>query len=242
MSNDIAWICSRIAELLVEVDRRAPLGKTSQRTGAMYLPGVPALSETDVRDLLVSEWTRTRAADFEPVGAVKKEVPYPRLPRARCDILFSTAGWKSDVPEWAIELKRIQFIGDNGKNNDFNVQKMLSPYLKDRSLIHDIERMRNHPLASRHAVVAYAFSYSFSSCDEATARHPSQIERIQNVRDVCRKNDPVGGVLSSDDLIDVANLFFTSRGVVRDSAVVPFANLWRHPCGGSGNVFGWEVA
>jgi len=241
VGSSLTSIVNRIASLLPHVDAAAPTGKISQRTGAPYLPGLPALSETDARDLLVEVWARSAPSDFEPLGHIETEVPYPGLPRARCDLLFSTSGWTRQTPEWAIELKRIQFVGDNGKNNDFNVQKMLSPYLKDRSLIHDIERMKAHPLASRHAVIGYAFSYSFSSCSVAESMHPTELDRIENIREVCRKNDVVGGHLSSNDLISSADLFFKSRGVVQDSAVAQFTGLWRHPCGGDGNVFGWEV-
>jgi len=242
VGSSLTSIVNRIASLLPSVDSAAPTGKVSHRTGTPYLPGLPALSETDARDLLVAVWIRSAPSDFEPSGHIETEVPYPGLPRARCDLLFSTSGWASETPEWAIELKRIQFVGDNGKNNDFNVQKMLSPYLKDRSLIHDIERMKTYPLASRHAVIGYAFSYSFSSCSVAESMHSTELDRINNIREVCRRNDAVGGHLSSSDLISSADLFFKSRGVVRDFAVAPFTGVWRHPCGGDGSVFGWEVA
>lgn len=242
MASSIRWLCQRFAELLPLADANAPTGRVSPRTGSAYLPGVASLDETGVRDLLVETWVNTSPEEFEPVGTIDTEVPYPGLPRARCDMVLSSAGWTGLQPEWAIELKRIQFVGDNGKNNDFNVQKMLSPYLKDRSLIHDIERMRNHPMAARHAVIGYAFSYDFATCDVAISLHPTEAERIENIREVCKRNDPTSGTLSSDDLISAADLFFTSKKVVSDRAVVPFSHVWRHPCGGGGNVFGWEVA
>jgi hypothetical protein len=228
--------------LLQLADAHAPIGKVNARTGRTYLPGVPALGETDVRDLLADLWTTTTPHEFEPSATIKTEVKYPGLKRAKCDMVFSTAGWSSLQPEWAIEFKRIQFVGDNGIKNDFNVQKMISPYLKDRSMIHDIERMRTHPLATRHAVIGYAFSYDFATCDYAATLHPTEVERIENIREVCKSNNPVTGSLTSDELISAADLYFTSKKVVIDRAVVPFANVWRHPCGGGGNVFGWEVA
>jgi hypothetical protein len=241
MPSSLSSIVHRIASLLPHVDTTAPYGKKNQRTGAPYLPGLPALGETDARDLLVEAWVRSYPAEFEPSGHVATEVDYPGLAHARCDLLFSTSGWTDKTPEWAIELKRIQFVGDNGKNNDFNVQKMLSPYLKDRSLIHDIERMRAYPLARRHAVIGYAFSYSLKSCSVALSLHPKEASRIDNIREVCRRNDPASGEMPSTDLIHLADLFFKSRGVVKNFAMVSFTGLWRHPCGGDGNVFGWEV-
>lgn len=242
MIGDLAGLCQRVADLLPEVDRSAPTGKVSPRTGSTYLPGVPALSETDFRDLLVRAWCTKYPEELSPTGEIRTEVPYPKLPRARCDLVFSTSTWRSPRPEWAVELKRIQFVGDNGKNNDFNVQKMLSPYLKDRSLIHDIHRMRQHPLASKHAVIAYCFSYNFATCQDAEKHHPSEKARIDNLREVCKRNDPVSGDLRCQDLIVATDSFLREQRVVADLATCDFEDLWRHPCGGRGTVFGWLVS
>jgi hypothetical protein len=240
--GDLAGLCDRIAGLFTDVDQSAPSGQISARTGAPYLPGLPALNETDFRDLLVRSWVAKHPTELKPPGSIRTEVPYPRLARARCDLVFSSSAWSGSQPEWAVELKRIQFVGDNGKNNDFNVQKMLSPYLKDRSLIHDIHRMREHPLASKHAVVAYCFSYNFNTCDEAQRRHPSETDRINNLREVCRRNDAMSGDLRCHDLIVATDGFLRGQGVVTDLATSDFIDIWRHPCGGGGTVFGWLVS
>ena len=92
-------------------------------------------------------------------------------------------------------MKHISFCGDNGIKNDHGVQKMLSPYRKDRALIHDIERLSNSPIAQRKAVIGYCFDYSFSSCDEAAKRHPKEFTRIKNLRATCKENDPTIGVI-----------------------------------------------
>lgn len=239
---DLHFILDRFNEGLASVDRSTTVIGTNQRTRAKYLPGVPSLRETQVCDEIRRWWATTYPGDFEPEGQCLREVPYPELPRARCDLVFSSPGHEGGSHEWAIEVKRLQFVGDNGKNNDFNVQKMLSPYLKDRSLIHDIHRMRSHPLAVKHAVIVYAFSYSFESCNRALEIHPEEVERIQEVRSVCRSNDPETGILDSRDLLDFADVQFKELGVVLDSHRRPFTGLWRHPCGGDGYTFAWEVA
>lgn len=189
---------------------------------------------------LVDWWTTTYPDDFYPRGVCSEEVPYPGLSRARCDIVFSSKPG-SRIPEWALEVKRIQFVGDNGKKNDHNVQKMLSPYMKDRSLIHDIERMRKHPIAENHAVIGYAFSYDFETCAEAERLHPNHADRIAQIREVCRANDQRTGRLSCEDIVQIADVQFRYLGIVSDHKTAPIRDLWRHPCGGHGTVFGWEV-
>jgi hypothetical protein len=237
---ELSEIVARFAEGLVAIDSSSAWQGVSRRTGVTYLPGVPAMTERQLCKELVSWWIHNYPTDFHPIGMCEEEVPYPGLPRARCDIAFNSDA-SSKGREWAIEVKRIQFIGDNGKNNDHNVQKMLSPYMKDRSLVHDIDRMQGHPVARRHAVLGYAFSYDFESCDEAETRHPEHLDRIAQIREVCRVNDPETGRLACDDLIQVADVQFRHLGIVSDHQTQPFKNAWRHPCGGNGTIFGWEV-
>lgn len=239
---ELQLILDRFGEGLEAVDQSTSVVGTNQRTGAEYLPGVPSLTERQLCDELVQWWRSAYPFDFEPAGLCHREVPYPNVPRARCDIVFSSPGHVGSRPEWAIEVKRIQFVGDNGKNNDFNVQKMLSPYLKDRSLIHDIHRMRSHPIAKRHAVIGYAFSYSLETCREARRLHPEETDRVKAIEKVCRTNDPEKGIIDSQDLLNFADFQFKGLGVVLESFRKPFAGLWRHPCGGHGFTFAWEVA
>ena len=132
-------------------------------------------------------------------------------------------------------------MGDNGKNNDYNVQKMLSPYLKDRSLIHDIHKLRKNPVARKQAVIGYCFNYDFSTCDEALGLHPEQKTRIKQMRAVCKKNNDKTGELNIKDVVDFANQIFTTNNLARNLVQKDFTNAWRHPCGGGGTIFGWEV-
>ncbi len=233
-------IVSRFATGLKAIDDSSTWQGTSARTGATYLAGVPAMTERQLCHELAQWWTTAHPKDFYPEGVCQEEVPYPGLARARCDLVFSTAP-DGGTPEWAVEVKRIQFIGDNGKRNDHNVQKMLSPYMKDRSLIHDIERMRKHPIAQRHAVIGYAFSYDFETCSEAEALHPQHADRITQIREVCRVNDQHTGRIDCEDLVEVADVQFRYLGIVSDHKKSAMRDLWRHPCGGHGTVFGWEV-
>lgn len=101
--------------------------------------------------------------------------------------------------------------------------------------------MRNYPIARSQAVVGYAFSYDFETCSNALLRHPTETARVSEMKRVCRTNDPKDGVLESSDLIENADLQFRNAGVVSKLVTKPFFDLWRHPCGGKGNVFAWQV-
>jgi hypothetical protein len=144
-------------------------------------------------------------------------------------------------PEWSIEVKHVALVGNNGKNNDFGVAKILSPYLKDRSLIHDIYRIKNHGFSKRKAVIGYCFNYTPSSCNEAEKRHPDSTEFINNLKEVCRLNDPVNGLYTVKPLVEFADEIFQSKGLVKPVQILDFEGAWRHPCGGLGSIFAWEI-
>jgi hypothetical protein len=132
-------------------------------------------------------------------------------------------------------------VGNNGKNNDFGVAKILSPYLKDRSLIHDILRLRDFGTGRHKAVVGYCFEYSFDSCEEALKHHMGQSEYINNIHDVCHRNDPIDGKYSVIPMIEFADEIFQSKGLVKPVLFTKFSGAWRHPCGGDGYIFSWEL-
>ena len=164
-------VLERFAEGLVAVDYSTNHSSTNQRTGEVYLPGVKTLREPVFVEELITWWRDKYENDFNPKGASAIEVPYPDVARAKCDLVFSTDGSSMDNPEWAIEVKHIALVGNNGKNNDYGVPKILSPYLKDRSLIHDIKRMQEHRVGQKQAVIGYCFEYNFDTCDEALIHH-----------------------------------------------------------------------
>ena len=249
---ELEEILKRIAEGLPAVDALTStltIGnrKTDRATGEMmpgkqFLPGVKTMKEPQFILELVSWWKENHPSDFLPKLAIKTEEPYPDLPPGNdCDIVLSTEGSRIDEPEWAIEMKHISFCGDNGIKNDHGVQKMLSPFRKDRALIHDIERLASSPLGKRKAVIGYCFNYNFESCDQATQMHPTETQRIKNLRATCKENDPTNGTLTVEPLLDFADTIFRTQGITNDHSRVTFTNAWRHPCGGSGTIFGWEV-
>ena len=237
---ELQSLVERFAEGFAVVDVEGALESFNQRTGEAYLPGLKTLKERSAVHAVDAWWPTAHPGDFNPRSAHFVEVSYPGLARARCDFVVTTDGELAH--EWAVEVKNVALVGNNGKNNDFCVPKVLSPYLKDRSLMHDILRLRQYPVARRQAVLGYAFEYSLETCTQALERHPQHAEFIGNIRSVCKTNDPVGGRLPIEPLIDFADEIFRSRRLVVGPVCQAAFEAWRHPCGGYGRVFAWEVA
>ena len=187
-------IVARLAEGMSYVDSHDNVARFNQRTKAPYLPGLPAMGEVEVVDGIADWWRLAYPGDFNPSGAIKSRHAFnPENQREACDLVFSTELPKVHTWEWAIEVKRFQFVGDNGGKNDHHVEKMLSPYPKDRSLIHDIHRLNLWQIGQRQAVIGYMFAYDFESCGESEQRHPDQSNRIMKIRSACQSNDAERG-------------------------------------------------
>lgn len=237
---DISTIVERIADGLVAIDAMA------LRSKPKYLRGLPSMLEPDVCAELRDWWHETYPKDFNPPGAIGIQRAYPRPKKSRrgplCDLVLSTDGTWPD-PEWAIEVKRIQLVGDNGKNNDFGLPKVISPYLKDRSLVHDAIRLRTSGLSKRCAVVGYGFEYDQSSLAAAMQFHKGARQRaaISALQSVCTKNDPTNLNYGLLPLIDVVNVLLAQQCLPKSSVHTIRNNVWTHPCGGRLRVFAWEI-
>lgn len=246
-------ILNRVAEGLVAVDSTTTHRSKNKKTGTIYDPGVKTMREPVFVSELAKWWKDVYPKDFSSSGAPCSCSPvggegnpelehiYTNTPRAKCDFRFSSDGSLMVTPEWAIEFKHLALVGNNGKNNDFGVAKMLSPYLKDRSLMHDIERMRYDPQGSNQAVIGYCFDYSFASLDFAEKIHPDKTDVIDNLRKVCSSVDRINGIYSPIPLIDFADEIYTNLGLVAPVIKKSFQNAWTHAAGGNGYVFAWKI-
>lgn len=240
---ELAHIVERLAQALPDIDRSTVLVsyvKRGDRKGEPYAPGAPTLSEPQLRNEFIAWWLANFPGDFNPPGACLREQPYGE--GGSCDLIVSSIGgsWPGE-PEWAIELKRVQFVGDNGKNNDYPMAKVLSPYPKDRSMLHDAERLKEDWLRSRVAVIVYAFEYSPVSLAEARRRHPHAAEVLQSLEEVCWSNDTRTGEIALAPMIAMVDMLFAQRGLATSREEATFSEAWRHPCGGQGRVVGWEI-
>jgi hypothetical protein len=81
------------------------------------------------------------------------DVPYPGHRRQKCDLCIGRPGeW-----EWAIEVKMLRMLGDNGKPNDSMLMHILSPYPQHRSAMWDCIKLANGFIGVRTAMIIYGY-------------------------------------------------------------------------------------
>lgn len=235
---ELQTIVDRYAEAITVIDDSVEEFGANARTGAAYSPGFRSLNEARAVELIDDTWTALHPDELLAHGT---SIRYQTLPSsAKCDHVISTVDDPDQDLEWGIEVKRLQFVGDNGKANDYAVTKTLSPYLKDRGLLHDALRLREHGFTKRVAVVAYLFNYSTASVSEGFRRHRSDQARtvLANIAEVLERN---GGSMQARPLVEFLDAIMGLRGLsTGPRAEAPFS-AWRHPAGGEGLVFGWEI-
>jgi hypothetical protein len=136
-------------------DSAAPLPEPS-RTGRQYAPGIGTHSEDATVTLVF--------AALESAGIQiphQREVPYPAIPRNKCDVVLL------GEPKWAIEIKMLRLLGDNGKPNGNMLMHILSPYPHDRSALTDCLKLLQSGFDSNLAILIYGFDYPNLPLDPA---------------------------------------------------------------------------
>ena len=239
-------IVRRVAEGMEAIDNADHEINASRRSGEVYGAGLPTRNETQFVQHLADWWQATHPSDFaaESKRPLRREVRYPAdpiEPRAKLDLELYEPNSDFKQPNWALEFKRLQLVGNNGKTNDHPVQKLLSPYLKDRSVRHDIDRLRRNPMGLRQGVIGYGFEYDKDSISIAKSKFPDQFETVKNLESVCKSVDKNTYEYSVLPLIELADEIYSGLGLVRRVVKISFTDLWRHPTGGNGWVFGWEI-
>ncbi len=235
---DLQQIVERYARAIEYVDAHTDIARANPRTGEIYRTSFKALPETEAVAGIDAAWDLLHPGELVSPKDQRTGVKYPGVARAKCDHVFTTVGTAGPGEEWGVEVKKIEFIGNNGNNNDFGVGKMLSPYLKDRGLLHDAARLREHGFTRRVAVIGYTFDYDAATCDEAERLHPKASGTIANMRSVVRKN---GGSLRPRQLIEFTDAILGLRGYLRGPRAQAEFLAFRSPTGGHGVVFGWEI-
>lgn len=235
---ELAQIVSRYARALEHVDATTSISKANTRTGVVYERGLLSLGEVAAIKAADEAWDALYPAELlEPLGT-RIGVKFPTMKRSKCDHVFSTVPGPWAKPEWAIEGKFISFVGDNGINNDYGVGKILSPYLKDRGVLHDAARLREHGFTRRIGVMLYSFNYDSDSCDEAESKHPQAATVIRNIRAVLKKN---GAPLHARPVIELLDAILGLRGYLKGPRAQADFEAWRHPAGDRGTVYAWEI-
>lgn len=156
---ELAELIDDIGSAIKRIDERRPQAANA-RTGAPYQPGIGPHPETRAVDLIVAELSQVAPARYGSQLCVG--VPYP-AGRQKCDLCIGAApAW-----EWAVEIKMLRLMGDNGKPNDNMLMHILSPYPADRSALTDCEKLIASGLPGRKAIVIYGFDYPNLPMDPA---------------------------------------------------------------------------
>ena len=142
---DSAALARDFAEGMMLADARAP-------TWGGYRPGLGPHTEVQTVALVMAELAQKYPATYE---AIQTGVPYPNASRQKCDLLVSP----SEGQSWAIEVKMLRFMGDNGKPNDNMLMHILSPYPKHRSALTDCQKLVGSGFEQQYAVLIYGYDY-----------------------------------------------------------------------------------
>jgi hypothetical protein len=133
------------------IDSRRPQAKNA-RTGEAYQPGIGPHGEPAVVQLVALELAILRPDLYQECSL---GVSYPGLRRQQCDLCIGTSPrWR-----WAIEVKMLRLMGDNGRPNDNMLTHILSPYPGHRSALTDCQKLACSDLPGRKAVLIYGFDY-----------------------------------------------------------------------------------
>ena len=160
---------------------------TNSRSKESYQPGIGPHSEAQTVEL-VAEAMRRRAPTVYD-GRLVTGVSYPELSRQRCDLCIGLSpDW-----EWAIEVKMLRMLGDNGKANDNILMHILSPYPTHRSALTDCTKLVLSQLRGRRAILIYGYEHADWPLEPAIAAFESLAR--ERVRMGKRHAAPFGGLI-----------------------------------------------
>jgi hypothetical protein len=239
---------------LIVVDSTTETQRASRSGSGDYISCVGTIWEDDFTREAVINWALTHPDDFSGFSEDWFEVSYP-VGRGKCDLVLRGNGFKPEFGlaayEWGIENKYVRFIGDNGKNNDYGVTKVVSPYRKDRSSVLDAERLKTFTTAERKAVLMYGFEFNSEShslalawCDahENEGNQSKNRERVKNMKSILDKADPKTHEMSMRDLIPLFEAAAKTKGIKLSACYEKeFSGLEAHPLYHRGRILAWEV-
>ena len=262
---ELEKIVERIALLVPKIDSKSDIQNRNRRNKRPYVKGVATLFEPQFTKEVVKYWPLEYP---EELSHISDEQPYPDG-RETCDLVLTNL--EKNIPfgqfEWAIEIKYLRLVGNNGNNNDYVMQKAISPFLKDRSLVHDIEKLKKATFGKRKAIIFYGFDYDETSVEHAEmiceriresipeddyyVEAPEQLDKFldddlnptpKNLRRVINSVDKYGDQYSLESVTEVIDAFVTRNEISTGGPIVRhFSGLDRHPCGKFGRVVGWEI-
>ena len=251
---ELEHIVKRMSEALLTVDSTTETQRESRSGSGAYIPCVGTMWEDDFTREAIINWAIKYPEELENFSEKWLEVSYPGE-RGKCDLVLRGKGFKPEFGlsayEWGIENKYVRFIGDNGKNNDYGVTKIVSPYRKDRSSVLDAERLTRFSLAERKAIVMYGFEFNSESLNlalkwcEENEKYGDQTKnrlRVKNMKSILDKADPKTHEMSMKDLIPLFEAAAKTKGIKLSRCFESeFSGLTAHPLYHRGRILAWEV-
>ena len=152
MTIDLATIVDDFALCIKRADARQPQA-VNIRSKEPFQAGIGPHSESQVVKLVADEMVLFHPEFYK--DSIMTGVPYPEFPRQKCDLCIGSASsW-----EWAIEVKMLRFLGDNGKLNDNILMHILSPYPEHRSALTDCTKLSGSKLGHSKAILIYGYEH-----------------------------------------------------------------------------------
>jgi hypothetical protein len=146
---ELGRLVDDFALAIARVDATRPVA-VNQRSGVAFQPGIGPHTEANTIKLVMDDLT----ADLpDTYREVRLGVPYRDGFRQACDLCIGSP------TEWAVEVKMLRLMGDNGKPNDNILMHILSPYPAHRSALTDCEKLRVSGIGERKAVMIYGYDY-----------------------------------------------------------------------------------
>ncbi len=150
MTIGLKKIVNDFAMGLEKSDSHKPIAINS-RSKTPFQPGIGPHTESKTVELVAKELEILFPQTYENYWSTS--VPYPDIVRQKCDLCFGEApNW-----EWAIEIKMLRFLGDNGKPNDNILMHILSPYPKHGSALTDCKKLLESGFMCRKAILIYGY-------------------------------------------------------------------------------------
>jgi hypothetical protein len=147
---DTRKLASDFSRAIAAADARRPTA-LSHRSGVPFQTGIGPHTEAATLSLVAQE---LKLLDQNCYSQIVESVPYPNLPRQKCDWSI-LAGQQT----WFVEGKMMRLMGDNGKPNDNILTHILSPYPQQRSALTDCLKLKDSGFNGRLGILIYGYSY-----------------------------------------------------------------------------------
>lgn len=148
--DDLGQFVRDFATAIEAADGRRPQA-TNARSKVTFQPGIGPHSEAQTIALVGAELESLVPSRY--AGSLRYGVPYPEAPRQKCDVCLVD----HDQVMWAVEVKMLRILGDNGKANDNILMHILSPYPSHRSALTDCDKLAGSSLGQNKAILIYGY-------------------------------------------------------------------------------------